>query len=158
MAKGRAKPIPISGYSASTLQPEITMDLHGVEGVNSALAKMGKDAKRTIRKISRRNMKPMLATLRSLTPSNTGTLRSAWALRTGRGNPYSTSTIISRRKNSDAYYAHMIEDGFRPRGGETTVQGRHMLANTFRSMSSRVASNTSADLVAELQKQWEINR
>ena len=141
--------------SQGTSRPEITIQLQGIEGVNAGLVKLGKDAKRLIKKVARRNMKPMLNTLRSLTPVRTGTLRRAWTLRSGKGSQYATSTIIARRKNSDAYYAHMIEDGFHPRGGDTRVPGAHMIANTFRSQASGVSSKVASDLVNEMVNQWD---
>ena len=154
MAKARLS----SGYmsmSQGTSKPEISIQLQGIEGVREGLDKLGKDAKRLIRKVSRRNMKPMLNTLRSLTPVRTGTLRRAWTLRSGKGSEFATSTIIARRKNSDAYYAHMVEDGFRPRGGETRVPGVHMIADTFRSQASGVSSRVASDLVNEMVNQWD---
>ena len=155
MAKARLTNRNMS-MTQGALHPEITLELQGIEGVNQAIAKMGKDAKRLIKKISRKNMKPMLNTLRSLTPVKTGTLRREWVLRGGKGDAYATSTIITRRKRGDAYYAHMIEDGFKPRGGETRVPGKHMLADTYRAKYSSTASAVSNDLINELVRTYEI--
>ena len=152
-------------YSGPDLKMKIVTNVYGIEGIVDGLRGMNKGAQKLIQKVARKNLRPALKMVKSLTPVGTKPMKNrtirlnkSWVIDAGKKYAYSTGMFIKRRKGSRAFHLNLVDGGVNHKwknGTITRVPGVHMLDRTFESLGRSIADGISSDLVDELTNQWD---
>lgn len=130
------------------------LKVSGVAEIQEAFGLMGKDAKKFLNKILRKNMKPLQKAVVAAAPVGTGRGEHGSIKKNVKIRAYKRSRkgfgiqvfIRGTSRGTDPYWSGMVERGTVTIKGATRIRARHYMLKVFKHMGPQLRDNTIRDM------------